>query len=87
MSGQDARYTIFEALRKPIAWLFKTDDEHATIYCLFNSKHVQDLQLIIGVSSLAVLLIVIARRNRSGFHLQGGPPSRPALEWRKTSRA
>ena len=38
MSGQDARYTIFEALRKPIAWLFKTDDEHATIYRLFNSK-------------------------------------------------
>ena len=59
MSGQDARYTIFEALRKPIAWLFKTDDEHATIYRLFNSKHVQDLQLIIGVSSLVVLVIGI----------------------------
>lgn len=35
---------------------FKIADEHATIYRLFHSKHVRDLQLIIWVSFFAVLL-------------------------------
>ena len=35
----------------------KTGDEHATIDRLIDSKHVRDLQLVVGVSCIAVFLL------------------------------
>lgn len=42
---------------QPIARLLKTRNEHATIDRLFDSQHVQDIQVIIAISCIAFLLI------------------------------
>lgn len=54
MSSQGVRSGIFRASLQPLSRLLKTGDEHATIDRLFDSKHVQDLQLIIALSCMAV---------------------------------
>ncbi|HUA18799.1 MAG TPA: hypothetical protein VMU80_28050 [Bryobacteraceae bacterium] len=56
MRNNGIRSKILKSSLQPIARLLKTGEEHATIDRLFESRHVQDIQVIIAISCIAVFL-------------------------------
>jgi hypothetical protein len=53
------RPCIAQRLLKPMAFLLRTGDPHATMDRLFRSQHVKDLQLIVAFALSGVLAILI----------------------------
>jgi hypothetical protein len=53
------RADIGKRLLKPVAWLSRTGDPHATLDRFFDSQHVEDLRLIVAAALFVALLLLV----------------------------